>query len=573
MNRTKHWYPYLPTPRRWRPAPDRGTSMVLILLSALALLGISTSVVLAQSFDLRRTQLISQNSLLLSGNPSETGDLFGLEVAAGDFDCDGFDDLAIAAPHETIPIIPGAPSQGTILAAGVVHVLYGNANGISTFFGAQEIEERDVGGISEATDFFGDALAAGDFNGDTCDDLVIGIPGEDFDGAFSAGAFVVVYGSLSGLDTDDNQLFTQNQSSVLGFAETGDRFGAAFAVGNFDGQGPVDLAVAAPGEGIGIGDTDEGAVWLFEGSADGLLSGVDRPNWTDFFSQGTAAVLDDDEPGDRFGSALSACDIDGDGRDELMVGVPREDDELSSSVTLDSTGAVHTFFGSSAGIDLSDSRNTLRFGASVGDQYGSALSSGQMESAFACAIAVGIPFRDIFAPGLILNAGSVEIWQSNPATPFDLFLPLHQGALATNAEPEAADVFGSTLAMGDFRGDGWMDLAIGVWAEHLDQADDGLVQVVRGEGSPLNFARSDSIAQGPLFTPSDVTTDSSRFGFALAVGDFDGDGRDDLAVSAPFAEFDGFNTATSAGLVRVLYGIEPSIFEDGFESGDLSRWQ
>src|SRR6185503_13408667 len=85
-------------------------------------------------------------------------------------------------------------------------------------------------------------VAKGDFNGDGFADLAIGVPEEDTGGAEDAGAVNVIYGSASGLTaTDPNvpapQFWSQNSTGISGASEAGDRFGAALASGDFNGDG------------------------------------------------------------------------------------------------------------------------------------------------------------------------------------------------------------------------------------------------------------------------------------------------------------------------------------------------
>ncbi|SEU18816.1 FG-GAP and VCBS repeat-containing protein, partial [Nonomuraea wenchangensis] len=92
------------------------------------------------------------------------------------------------------------------------------------------------------------------------------------------------------------------------------------------------------------------------------------------------------------------------------------------------------------------------------------------------------------------------------------------------------------LATGDFDGDGRDDLAIGVPGEGLSANQramdygDGTVDVLYGSRGGLSTARAEAWSQNTL---EGRPRYYDRFGSALAAGDFNGDGRDDLAIGVP----------------------------------------
>ena len=102
------------------------------------------------------------------GGVAEVGDQFEFALTSGDFNNDTFGDLAIGAPFEDV---------GTVFDAGAINVVYGSA-GRLTATGNQQWLQGSAGviGVAEANDFFGAALAAGDFNNDTFADLAVGAP-------------------------------------------------------------------------------------------------------------------------------------------------------------------------------------------------------------------------------------------------------------------------------------------------------------------------------------------------------------------------------------------------------------
>ena len=85
------------------------------------------------------------------------------------------------------------------------------------------------------------------FNGDFAADLVIGVPSEAIGSNAEAGAAHILYGAAGdGLSASGSQLWYQGNNGLLDAAEASDKFGSAFAIGDFDGNGYADLAVGVP---------------------------------------------------------------------------------------------------------------------------------------------------------------------------------------------------------------------------------------------------------------------------------------------------------------------------------------
>jgi len=182
----------------------------------------------------------------------------GDTATIGDIDKDGRGDLVI----RTVPdgIVENLPYD-----SGTIKVLYGTASGPSTTR-TRTITQNTAGvpGVSEDGDEFGDALAAGDVNGDGYADIAVGLPGEDLTASGralkNAGSTVVLRGGPGGLSGTGAKAFTQNTTGVPGVAEAGDHFGATVSLGDTNGDGRADLIAAAPGEDTTA--TNSGAVWV-----------------------------------------------------------------------------------------------------------------------------------------------------------------------------------------------------------------------------------------------------------------------------------------------------------------------
>src|SRR5688572_16924224 len=115
------------------------------------------------------------------------------------------------------------------------------------------------------------AQVSGDFNNDGFADLAIGVPGEDV-GDTDAGAVAVLYGGPSGLRAAGDQFWHQDSLNIAGDSSPGDRFGAALAVGDFNGDGIDDLAIGVPGDEVS-GNEDAGGITIIFGSLSGLITG------------------------------------------------------------------------------------------------------------------------------------------------------------------------------------------------------------------------------------------------------------------------------------------------------------
>ena len=126
---------------------------------------------------------------------------------------------------------------------------------------------------AEHSDTFGWALASNDINGDSYDDLVVGVPGESIESKTRAGAVEVLFGSSASVDRSQAQFLYQGKDGKLGEAAPGEQFGFALLATRTSPDAVSELIVGTPYEGSGAPD-EEGAVEMgmathYEGTAAG----------------------------------------------------------------------------------------------------------------------------------------------------------------------------------------------------------------------------------------------------------------------------------------------------------------
>jgi hypothetical protein len=214
---------------------------------------------------------------------------FGGGVAGvGDVNCDGWDDVAIGADGYD----SGQSDEGAVF------VYYGSSLGLG-------LSPDEMLEINSAGALFGRSVErAGDVDGDTCADIVVGAR-EYSNGEDEEGGVFLFLGSDTGIETTPAWSWESNQE----YARLGV---SASTAGDLNGDGWDDLVVGA--DWYDATRTDEGRVWVFLGSSSGLSL---SPDWH-FETGQTHAWL-----GWR---GAGAGDVNGDAYDDLIIGAFRHDE-------------------------------------------------------------------------------------------------------------------------------------------------------------------------------------------------------------------------------------------------------
>ena len=424
------------------------------------------------------------SDLRLDNDTSDSG--FGWSVAtAGDVNGDGFSDVIAGAWLHT----------RSHTREGGAYAYHGGPDGLGpTAAWAEEQDQPDA--------LLGSAVAgAGDVNGDSYADVIIGAPYYDVT-ADAEGAVFVYHGSSSGPAASPSWRARAGQA--------GAHFGSAVAsAGDINGDGYDDVFVGAPR----YRDIDEveGAAFLWLGAASGL-GAIGLPSNADWTAFGHTAQA-------QLGSSVaSAGDVNGDGYSDVIVGAPKYDGGL------DFEGAAFVWLGSATGLGETGEPHNADWRAEsneTGAEFGTSVASaGDVNGDGYSDVVVGAPYYGE-ADG---DTGAAFAWYGSPAG---------LGPDGTPANASWSDVgawwlesrFGFSVASaGDVNGDRFADVLVGAPFYDAMGFAEGAAYLYYGSGAGLG-------AEGWSWSGID---DSERVGSCVAsAGDVNGDGYADIAIGVP----------------------------------------
>ncbi|GEM_PF-3667346 len=301
----------------------------------------------------------------------------GYQVAVASLNGDNYGDIIVSAPRQ--PFNPGQPD---IDWSGKVYVIFGNnelpqniivdniPSSIDGVVITGESEWQRIFTTEYKGDGLGEGIAVGDINGDGLDDLVVGAPRyyRSYDSFLRKGAAFIFYGrnDFGGSDRVLNAYTYNGEQYVVVFgpefgesyhdATPGWEVGKAMLITDLDGDGKGELILGSPGEFLDyeytvgggwsgspvtekIQESRIGMVYIFSGSQ--FPAGIIRPVSDTGVREAHSAMakIYGSTVLSRFGAALAAGDINGDGYEDLLVGAPGR---ISSEVP----GSVWGFYGS-----------------------------------------------------------------------------------------------------------------------------------------------------------------------------------------------------------------------------------
>ncbi|KAA0991213.1 FG-GAP-like repeat-containing protein [Dyadobacter aurulentus] len=414
---------------------------------------------------------------------------FGCYVSsAGDINKDGFSDIIVGA----FLYDKGQTNEGAAF------VYYGSAQGISTT--ASVILESN-----QAEANMGNRVGlAGDVNGDGYSDVLVCAWTYD-KGQTNEGVVFLYHGSAAGLNTNTPVIIEANQAeAMMGFCSSG--------AGDVNGDGYSDILIGA--RHYDKGQTDEGAVFIYHGSALGI-----NPN-------NAATILESNQANAYLGhSASTAGDVNGDGYSDIIAGAIMYDKGQTNE------GAAFVHYGSAQGINVV-AATTLESNQAEAQFGNSVASAGDVN---------GDGYSDVIVGAMLYDNG-----QSNEGAAF-----IYQGGqtgisttpISTLESNQASAQFGcSVTSAGDVNGDGYSDVIAGAIFYDNGQVDEGGAFVWNGGAnnvSPISSLKLEG--NKPL----------AQMGWSIAnVGDVNGDGYDDIGIAT-----DGYdNGQTGEGAVFIYHG-------------------
>jgi gliding motility-associated-like protein len=468
------------------------------------------------------------------GGILDNNDWFASDVQpVGDLNSDGNIDIMVGASKDD----DGGTDQGAYW------IILLNSDGTAGGYTKISETQGNFNGVLDVNDAFSYCVAnIGDLNGDGLTDFAAGARFDD-DGGTDRGAVYILFNvdSCANYATCysviDEQKISDTEGNFTASFDNGDHYGQGIGdIGDFNGDGINDLAIAATGD--DDGGTDKGAIYITFMNADGTVQSYQKISET---QGGFGGTLDD-----TFGNGIEAIgDFNGDGVTDIAVCEPRASDPSIRN------GALWILFMNANGTvqseqKISQTQGNLGLTLAADDRFGQDVALiGDLNNDGVDDLAVGAVGDDDGG----VDAGAVYILFMNANGTVSSTQKISDTQGNFNGNLNAGDYFGhSVCPIGDFNGDGTIDIAVG---NRLD--DDGgtnrgaVFLIMLNTNGTVQSEYKISDTQGNF---NGGLSDNDYFGVSVEdIGDVNLDGVQDILVGTIFDD-DGGN---DRGAAYILY--------------------